>query len=59
MRQAASEGAQNALSDFDLFLELFARTRGQVIVRNLPAVLEVAVEDEPVGTLAVKKKFKK
>src|SRR5205823_6827521 len=58
-RQRAPEAPQNAFADFDFALEVFAAARREVVARNLPEVLEVAVQDQPVGTLAAEEYFEK
>src|SRR5439155_7487425 len=57
-RETAAERAQDFLPGFNLALELLAAARREV-ARNLPEVLEVAVEDQPVGALAAKKELEK
>ncbi len=51
--------AQDGFARFNLAPELLAAPGCEVIVRNLPEILEVAVQDEPVGTLPAQKQLEK
>src|SRR5439155_2841641 len=57
--QRAPKTTENASPDFDLAVELFAAAGYEVVARNLPEVLEVPVQDQPVGSLAAQKHFEK
>src|SRR5437899_4051643 len=47
--QEVADGAENFLADLDLLAKLFAGAGHAVKARDLPEVLEVAVQDQPVG----------
>ena len=59
VRQRAPKAPQNTSADFDFALEVSLGARREVVARNLPEVLEVAVQDQPVGALAAEEHFEK
>ena len=55
MRKASTEAAQDVFAYLNLKPEFLAATRYMVVLGDLPEVLEIAIQDEPVRLLSAEK----